>query len=150
MLTFISHDNEKHHTIALNVEDVSPRPFENQPIMTLSNFALRCHEDIDYWVFYMYHLKDVCHMCRRRLNHFPWINAVPCDIVVDVNVNFYTWIAWQRQIFGSRSCDSKNYHGLSNSFLSFQCDQVFWKFELNDFGLVLWQLNLNIYYAKHI
>ena len=38
-------------------------------------------------------------MCRRSLNHFSWINIVPCG-VVDVNVNFDTWITWQRQMCG--------------------------------------------------
>ena len=79
------------------IADEFSRQFENQPIMTSSNVALRCHEDIDHWVFY--HLKDVCHMCRRSLNHLPLINAVPCDIAVDVNVNFDTRIARKRQMF---------------------------------------------------
>ena len=48
----------------------------------------------------IYHLKYVCQMCRRSLNPLTWINAVPCGIVADVIVNFDTWIAWQRQIFG--------------------------------------------------
>ena len=38
--------------------------------MTFLNFALRYHKDIDHRV--TYHLKDVCEMCRRRLNDFPW------------------------------------------------------------------------------
>ena len=38
-------------------------------------------------------------MCRS-LNHFSWINIVPCGVVVDVNVNFDTQIAWQRQMCG--------------------------------------------------
>ena len=62
------------------------------------NFALRYHKDIDDWV--IYHLTDVCEMCRRSLNHFLWINIVPCGVAVDVNVNFDTWIAWQRQMCG--------------------------------------------------
>ena len=66
--------------------------------MTFSNFALRYHKDIDHWA--INHLKDVYEMCRRSLNHFSWINAVPCGVVVDVNVNFKTWIAWQRQMCG--------------------------------------------------
>ena len=33
--------------------------------MTLLNFALRHHKDIDHWV--IYHLKDVCEVCRRRI-----------------------------------------------------------------------------------
>ena len=77
---------------------MSSRPFENKPIMTFLNFALRYHKDIDHWV--IYHLKDVCEMCRRSLNHFSWINIVPCGGGVDVNVNFDTWIAWQRQLCG--------------------------------------------------
>ena len=44
------------------------------------NFALRYHKDIDHWV--IYHLKDVCEMCRRSLNHFSWINIIPCGVVV--------------------------------------------------------------------
>ena len=39
-------------------------------------------------------------MCRRSLSHSSWINNVPCGVVVDVNVNFDTWIAWQRQMCG--------------------------------------------------
>ena len=35
--------------------------------MTFLNLALRYHKDIDHWV--IYHLKDVCEMCRRSLNH---------------------------------------------------------------------------------
>ena len=66
--------------------------------MTFLNFALRYHKDIDHWV--IYHLKDVCEMCRRSLNHFSWINVVPFGVVVDVNVNFDTSIAWQRQMCG--------------------------------------------------
>ena len=66
--------------------------------MTFSNFALRYHKDIDHWV--IYHLKYVCELCRRRLNPFSWINVVPCSVIVDVNVNFDTWIAWQRQMCG--------------------------------------------------
>ena len=54
--------------------------------MTFSIFALRYHKDID-------RVKDVCEMCRRSLNHFSCINVVPCGVVVDVNVNFDTWIA---------------------------------------------------------
>ena len=61
------------------------------------NFALWYHNDIDYWM--IYHLTDVCEMCWRSLNHFSWINIVPCG-VVDVNVNFDTWIAWHRHICG--------------------------------------------------
>ena len=67
--TFIIVLKKKIPTIALKVVDVSSRQFENQPIVTFSNFAFRCHEDIDHLEFY--HLKDVCHMCRRSLNHFP-------------------------------------------------------------------------------
>ena len=55
-------------TIALNFANVSSQQFENKPIMTFSNFAFRYHKDIDHWV--IYHLKDVCEMCRRSLNHF--------------------------------------------------------------------------------
>ena len=66
--------------------------------MTFLNFALRYHKDIDHWV--IYHLKDVSEMCRRSLTHFSWINIIPCDVVVDVNVNFDMWIAWQRQMCG--------------------------------------------------
>ena len=66
--------------------------------MTFSNFALRYHKDINHWV--IYHLKNVCEMCRRSSNHFSWINVVPCGAVVDVNINFDTWIAWQRQMCG--------------------------------------------------
>ena len=56
--------------------------------MTFLNVALWYHKDIDHWV--IYHLKDVCEMCRRSLNQFSWINIVPCGVVVDVNVNFDT------------------------------------------------------------
>ena len=66
--------------------------------MTFLNFALWYHKDIDRWM--IYHLKYVCEMCRRSLNHFSWINIVPCGVVVDVNVNFDTWIVWQRQMCG--------------------------------------------------
>ena len=66
--------------------------------MTFLNFALRYRKDFDHWV--IYHLKDVYEMCRRRLDHSTWINIVHCGVVVDVNVNFDTWIAWQRQMFG--------------------------------------------------
>ena len=66
--------------------------------MMFLNFALRYHKDIDHWV--IYHPKDVCEMCGRSLKHFSWINIVPCDVVVDVNVNFDTWIEWQRQMCG--------------------------------------------------
>ena len=61
--------------------------------MTFLNFALWYHKDIDHWM--IYHLTNFCEMCRRSLNHFPWINVIPCGAVVDVNVNFDTWIAWQ-------------------------------------------------------
>ena len=54
--------------------------------MTFSNFALRYHKNIDHWV--IYHLKDVCKMCGRKLNRFILINVVPCCIVVDGNVTF--------------------------------------------------------------
>ena len=64
--------------------------------MSFSNFALRYHKDIDHWVIYK--LKDVCEMFRRNLNHFSWFNVVPCGGVVDVNINFDSWIAWQRQM----------------------------------------------------
>ena len=66
--------------------------------MTFSNFALRYHKDVDHWV--IYHLNDVCEMCRRSLNHFSCINVAPCGGIVDVNVNFDMWIARQRQICG--------------------------------------------------
>ena len=66
--------------------------------MTFLNFSLRYHKDIDHRV--IYHLKEFCEMCRRSLNHFSWINIVPCGVVVDVNVNFDTWIAWQRKMSG--------------------------------------------------
>ena len=66
--------------------------------MTFSNFALRYHKDIDHRVIYI--LKDICEMCRRSLNHFSWINVIPYGVVVDVNVNFDTWIAWQRRMCG--------------------------------------------------
>ena len=56
--------------------------------MTFSNFALRYHKDIDHCV--IYHQKYVDEVCRRSLNHFSWINVVPCGVVVDVNVNFDT------------------------------------------------------------
>ena len=56
--------------------------------MTFSNFALWYHKDIDQWV--IYHLKDVCEVCRRSLNHFSLINGIPCGVVLDVNVNFDT------------------------------------------------------------
>ena len=77
---------------------MSLRQFENKPIMTFSNFALTYHKDIHHWV--IYHLKYVCEMCIRSLNNFSWINVVPCGVIVDVNVNFDTWIAWQRQMYG--------------------------------------------------
>ena len=54
------------------------------------------HKDIEHWV--IYHLKDVCEMCRRSLNHFSRINVVPCGVVGDVNVNFDTWIARLKQM----------------------------------------------------
>ena len=60
--------------------------------MTLSNFALRYHKDIDHWV--IYHLTDVCEMCRRSLNHF----ICPCGVVVDVNVNFDTCILTETNV----------------------------------------------------
>ena len=66
--------------------------------MTFSNYALRYHKDFVHWV--IYRLKDVYEMCRRSLNHFLWINIIPCGVVEDVNVNFDTCIAWQRQICG--------------------------------------------------
>ena len=66
--------------------------------MMFANFAVGYHKDINHWV--IYHLKYVCEMCRRSLNHFSWINVVPCGVIVDVNVNLDTWIAWQRQICG--------------------------------------------------
>ena len=104
--------------------------------MTFSNFALMYHKDIDHWV--IYHLKYVCEMCRRRLNHFSWIiNVVPCGVIVDVNVNFDTWIAWQRQMCGwlflrqnVRVINLSYYPWLFRSFFTFQCIQVFWKFKL--------------------
>ena len=98
MHTFISRDQEKHWTIALKDAGVSLRQFENQPKVAFSNFTLRRHEDIDHWMFS--HLKHVRHICRSSLNHFWWINIVPCDIVVDVNVKVDTRIAWQIQISG--------------------------------------------------
>ena len=49
--------------------------------MTFSNFALRYHKDLDHRV--IYHLKDVCEIWRRSLNHFWSINVVPCGVVVD-------------------------------------------------------------------
>ena len=55
-------------------------------------------KDIDHWV--IYHLKDVCDICWISLNHFSRINVVSCGVVVDVNVNFNTWTAWQRQMCG--------------------------------------------------
>ena len=42
------------------------------------------YKNIDHWV--IYHLKDVCEMCRRSLYHFSKINVVPCGVAVDVNV----------------------------------------------------------------
>ena len=66
--------------------------------MMFLKFALRYHKDIDHWTIFQ--LKEFCEMCRRSLNHFSWINIVPCGVVVDVNVNFDTWIAWQRQMCG--------------------------------------------------
>ena len=66
--------------------------------MTFPNFALSYHKDIDHWV--IYHLNDVCEMCRRSLNHFSWINGILRGAKVDVNVNVYTGIAWQRQMCG--------------------------------------------------
>ena len=63
-----------------------------------SNFALWYHKDIDHWV--IYHLKDVCEMYRRSFNKFSWIIVVPCGGVVDINVNFDTWIVWMRQMCG--------------------------------------------------
>ena len=56
--------------------------------MTFLNFALRYRKDIDHRV--IYHLKDVCEMCRRSLTHFSCFIIVPCGAVVDVNVNFDT------------------------------------------------------------
>ena len=66
--------------------------------MTFSNYALRSHKDFDHWV--IYHLEDISEGCRRSLNQFLWINIVPCSVVEDVNVNFDTCIAWQRQMCG--------------------------------------------------
>lgn len=103
--------------------------------MTFSNCAIMCHEDIDHRV--LYHHKVVCHMCRRSLNHFPWMNAVPCDIVVAVNVKFGTWIEWQTNVWVAifvAKCQGilplYYYQLLSHSFFIVQCDQVFWKIEL--------------------
>ena len=59
--------------------------------MTFSNFALRYQKDFDYLV--IYYLKDACEMCRISLSSFSWIIAVPGGGVVDVNVNYDTWIA---------------------------------------------------------
>ena len=88
MHSFMSHDKEKHGIIALNFANVSSRQFENEPIMTFLNFALRYRKDIDHWM--IYHLKHVCELCRRSLNHFSRINIVPCGVIVDLNVNFDT------------------------------------------------------------
>ena len=66
--------------------------------MTFSNFALWWHKNIDHLV--IYHLKDVCELCRRSLDHFSWVNVIPRGVVVEVNVNFDTWISWQRQKCG--------------------------------------------------
>ena len=103
--------------------------------MTFSNFALRNHKDIGHSV--IYHPKDVCEMCRKSLNHFSWINVVPCGVDVDVNVNFDTWIALQRQMCGwmflrqnVRGSQPLYYPWLSHSVFIFQCIQVFWKLEL--------------------
>ena len=38
------------------------------------------HKDIDHWV--IYHLKDVCEMNRRSLNHISWIIAIPYGVAV--------------------------------------------------------------------
>ena len=84
----MSHNKEKHKTTALDFANVFSRQFENKPIMTFSNVALRYHRDIDHWV--INHLKYVCEMYRRSLNHFSRTNAVLCDVVVDVKVNFET------------------------------------------------------------
>ena len=63
-----------------------------------SNLTLRYHKDIDHWK--IYHLEDVCKMRRRSLNHLLWIIVVLCGVVVDDNVYFDRWIAWQRQMCG--------------------------------------------------
>ena len=100
----------------------------------MSNFALRYDKNINHWV--IYHLKDACEMCRRSLKQFSWINVGPCGVVEDVNVNFETWIAWQRQLCGwlflrqiVMVVNLSYYQWLSRSFFIFQCIQVFWKFE---------------------
>ena len=98
MHSFMRHHKDKTLIHCTEVSNVSSRQFENLPIMTISNFALGYHIDIDHWV--IYHLKYVCEMCRRRLNHFSWINVFPRGVIIDVNVNFDTWIAWLRQTCG--------------------------------------------------
>ena len=60
--------------------------------MTLSNFTLRRHEDIDHRKFYS--LKNVRHMCRSNCNHFPYINVISCGIVIDVSMTeTNVWVA---------------------------------------------------------
>ena len=59
--------------------------------MMFSNFALRYNKNIDHLA--IYHLKDVCEMCRKSLNPFSCIIVIPCGVVVDVKVNFDTGIA---------------------------------------------------------
>ena len=109
-------------------------------------FALRYDTDIEHLV--IYHLKDVCKMCRRSLNHFSWVNTVPCGMVVDVNVSFDTWIAWQRKMFGwlflrKNGSDLFIIHVYLSSSLSFKVPRSFgnsnWNlaFMTSNFGLGL-------------
>ena len=44
------------------------------------------NKDIDHLM--IFHLKDVCKMCRISSNPFPGIVVVPCGAVEDVSVNF--------------------------------------------------------------
>ena len=51
----------------------------------------------------LYHLKDVCEMCRISLDPFSLIIHllfIPSGVVVEVNVNFDTCIARQEELFG--------------------------------------------------
>ena len=65
--------------------------------MTFSNFALMYIRILITGWFTISKMFVRC--AEEALNHFSWINVVPCG-VVDVNVSFDTWIASQRQMCG--------------------------------------------------
>ena len=143
MYTFIGHDKEKHWTIALKIAGVSLRQFENWPKMTFSNFTLRRHEDIDHRMFY--NLKNVRHMCRSSLNRFPCVNAVPCVIVVDVNVKLDMWIAnvWVTALKGKFQGSLPLYNPwLSHSCVSRSVGKLNWNLALLTSNFGLWFMAL--------